>query len=116
MTKTLKDKKLLVVDDNELNRSLITSFLKECDMNIVNAENGKDAIEILKKEKFDIIITDINMPEINGLELIKIIKNKLKLKTPIVIVTASDIKVENIDSLRIPIYRNDLIKMIMKNI
>ena len=50
MTKTLKDKKLLVVDDNKLNRSLITSFLKECDMNIVNAENGKDAIEILKKE------------------------------------------------------------------
>ena len=79
-------------------------------------EDGTDAVEILKKERFDIILTDINMPIMNGIELINIIKNDLKLKIPIVIVTASDIKIENIDSLRIPIYKKDLIKMINKNI
>jgi len=112
----LKDKKLLLVDDNELNRFLIISFLKECNMKITEVGDGTDAVEILKKERFDIILTDINMPIMNGIELINIIKNDLKLKIPIVIVTASDIKIENIDSLRIPIYKKDLIKMINKNI
>ena len=117
MTKKLENKKLLLVDDNKINRQLILAFLKEYNVIITDCTNGNDAIEILKKEKFDIILTDIQMPEMSGVELIQIIKKELKIETPIIIISAEDrINIENVDFLRIPIFKNDLVKIIIKNI
>lgn len=64
----LKDKKILVVDDEEYNRLLLRAVLAEYNPFFVEAKNGKEAITAAASEAFDLIIMDIRMPELNGIE------------------------------------------------
>jgi len=69
-------KKILIVDDQPEVRELVEVTLRVEDYNILQAKNGKKAIEIVKAEKPDLIIMDIMMPgELDGLEATRIIKN-----------------------------------------
>jgi CheY-like chemotaxis protein len=70
-------KTLLVAEDEEVNYSLIYEILKETEVNILHATNGREAIDILlnKKNKIDLILMDIKMPEMNGYETILAIRN-----------------------------------------
>ena len=68
-------KKILVTEDSATMRALISSTLQAMgDFEIVEAANGFEALRILPREQFDLVITDINMPDINGLELVSFIK------------------------------------------
>jgi len=68
-------KKILVTEDSATMRALISSTLQAMgDFEIVEAANGFEALRMLPREKFDLVITDINMPDINGLELVSFIK------------------------------------------
>ena len=68
-------KKILVTEDSATMRALISSTLQALgEFEIVEAANGFEALRILPREKFDLVITDINMPDINGLELVSFIK------------------------------------------
>ena len=68
-------KKILVTEDSATMRALISSTLQAMgDYEIVEAANGFEALRILPRETFDLVITDINMPDINGLELVSFIK------------------------------------------
>ena len=78
---------LLYVEDNETTRFFTSMFLKPYFKQIIEAENGKEALELYAKEKPDIIITDIEMPLLNGLDFCKEIR-KADLETPIMITTA----------------------------
>jgi len=75
----LKDKEVtvLIVDDDPQLRNLLieyfTEFLPELNTNITIANNGCDALKIINKQSFSLVITDYNMPELNGLELIEAI-------------------------------------------
>ncbi|MCE5194725.1 MAG: response regulator [Nitrospiraceae bacterium] len=82
-------KSILIVEDSATTRSLIKAVIEELgDFNIVEAPTGFDAIKLLPLQKFDLILTDINMPDINGLELINFIKgNERYSHIPLVIVT-----------------------------
>lgn len=62
-------KTILVVDDDQLTRKAIFFVLKGADYRVFSASNGVEAIEILSKESIDIIISDILMPEMDGIEL-----------------------------------------------
>ncbi|MCG8334943.1 MAG: response regulator [Proteobacteria bacterium] len=88
-----KNVRVLVVDDNPKIRALIVTILKSAEFTEIDqAENGKIACEILKKKKFDLILTDWMMPEMDGLELLQHIRNgseELK-ETPVMMITASD--------------------------
>lgn len=67
--------KLLIVEDSPTIRSLIISTLDAAgDFQFVETGSGFEALKILPREKFDLIITDINMPDINGLELVSFVK------------------------------------------
>ena len=69
-------KKILITEDSPTMRSLIISTLADLgDFEIVEAANGFEALRILPREKVDLVITDINMPDINGLELVSFVKN-----------------------------------------
>lgn len=70
-----KNIKILLVDDDELVRLPTTEILKKIGYNILSASSGMDALDKLNKEKFDIVITDIGMPKMNGWELIKEIRH-----------------------------------------
>ncbi len=82
-------KSTLIVDDSDTTRSLIKSAIEEIgDINTFDASTGFEALKALPTQSFDLIIIDINMPDINGLELINFVKNNNRYKDiPVVIVS-----------------------------
>lgn len=82
-------KKILIAEDSSTMRSLIVStIIAVGDFEIVEAANGFEALRILPREKVDLVITDINMPDINGLELVSFIKsNENYRSTPLFIIS-----------------------------
>ena len=82
-------KKVLVVEDSAAMRSLIASTVEELTgYETVEAGNGFEALKALPGHRFDLIITDINMPDINGLEIIHFVKGNAAYKEiPLIIVT-----------------------------
>jgi two-component system chemotaxis response regulator CheY len=82
-------KTALVVEDSAIMRGIIVSSLSNLkQVRLVEAANGFEALRILPQEKFDIILTDINMPDINGLELLSFLKNHPHYRTiPVVIIS-----------------------------
>lgn len=82
-------KTALVVEDSAIMRGIIVSSLSNLkQVRSVEAANGFEALRILPQEKFDIILTDINMPDINGLELLSFLKNHPHYRTiPVVIIS-----------------------------
>ncbi len=82
-------KNLLVVDDSATTRMLISLTLKKSDaFRIIEASDGTEAVEKLDSEPIDIVLTDINMPKMNGLELITHIRSKpAKQALPIIVIT-----------------------------
>ena len=85
------DRHILIVDDIFTNRLLLTEILKDLNFKITQASNGREAIEHLEKHDFDVILMDIEMPVMNGLETTIYIRNNMspnKSKTPIIALTA----------------------------
>jgi CheY-like chemotaxis protein/anti-sigma regulatory factor (Ser/Thr protein kinase) len=85
---------ILLVEDNEMNRMVAQNSLSYFKCKVTEAENGLQALELLRKEKFDIILMDIQMPELDGIETTKIIRKELKLTVPIIALTANAFKTE----------------------
>ncbi len=83
--------KILIVDDIFVNRLLLKEVMKNLNVACVEAQNGKEAIEIIQKEKVDLVFMDIEMPVMNGLETTRYIREKLPSPvryTPIIALTA----------------------------
>ena len=74
----LKNKKILLVDDDEMNRMLGKIILDQMGINSKFASNGKQALEMLEKDNFDVILMDIHMPELNGMEVTRKIRQMEK--------------------------------------
>ena len=89
--------RILVVDDFSTMRRIITNVLKQIGFeNIHEAEDGAKALDILQQEKIDFVITDWNMPQMSGLDLLKAIRADPERKdTPVLMVTAESLQ-ENI--------------------
>ncbi len=82
--------KVLVVEDSLSTRSMIRSIIEDMgeEYNVFEAQNGFEALKILPTENFKLIVTDINMPDINGLELINFLRTTPRYKnTPVIIVS-----------------------------
>ncbi len=89
---TAPEAKILVVDDNSMNRMVFAAILEPTMMQVTEAESGKECLELVKREKFDIIFLDHMMPEMDGIEVLHIIKEqKLCEDTPIIVFTANAI-------------------------
>ncbi|EYU16943.1 MULTISPECIES: chemotaxis response regulator CheY [Photorhabdus] len=92
-----KDLKFLVVDDFSTMRRIVRNLLKELGFNNVEeAQDGAEALAKIRSSQFDFIISDWNMPNMDGLELLKVIREDAQLaKIPVLMVTA-EAKKENI--------------------
>ncbi len=83
-------KRILIVEDSATMRSLIAASLEELvvPVKIIEAKSGFEALRLLPRESFDLVVTDINMPDINGLELASFMKSSEKhASIPLVIVS-----------------------------
>ena len=82
--------KILIVDDFATMRKILKNILKELGYtDLLEAEDGQAALEILRREKVDLVILDWNMPNMDGLSLLKAIRSDEALKdTPVLMVTA----------------------------
>jgi DNA-binding response OmpR family regulator len=84
-----QNKKILVVDDDKYNVDLLVFELTDAGYNIVTADNGRKAIELVEKEKPDLILLDVMMPEMSGIEVTKKLKQDDRFKNiPIILLTA----------------------------
>lgn len=81
--------RILIVDDSSAMRSFIRAALEESDdVEIQEAENGFAALKVLPRGNFQLVLVDLNMPDINGLELISFMRKSQKYKeTPLLIVS-----------------------------
>ena len=81
--------KVLVVDDNLQNLELIMAYLEDIDCDILSAEGGQEALEIIENDPPDLVLLDVMMPKISGFEVCKRIKNNPNTaQIPIIMVTA----------------------------
>ncbi|MBK6264181.1 response regulator [Marivirga sp. S37H4] len=87
-----ENKKVLIAEDSSVIQNLTKKILMMQNYSIHSAKNGKQVLEILEKENFDIILMDINMPVMDGMECTKAIrqlKDKQKANIPIVAITGN---------------------------
>lgn len=81
-------KRFLIVDDSASMRQLVSITIKDAGYDVLVAENGEDAMGKLKSTKVDMVITDLNMPEMDGIEFIKKLRDMPDYKfVPIVMLT-----------------------------
>ena len=92
---------LLVVDDNDLNRELIALQLKRHGYLVAEANSGYKALELLQTQRFDLVLLDIMMPGMSGIEVLEHIrKEHSMLNLPVIMVTADDLENSIVDALK----------------
>ncbi|MCH7599405.1 MAG: response regulator [Myxococcales bacterium] len=82
--------RILIVEDSATMRSLLASTLEELgdEVKVTEASSGFEALRFLPREDYDLVVTDINMPDINGLELVSFVKSNSKYSSiPLIIVS-----------------------------
>jgi DNA-binding NtrC family response regulator len=122
MTRNDEDFRILIVDDNRGLREILEEYLRGEGDVVEGADNGKEALEKHKEHLYDLIITDLNMPEMAGIELIKTIKGENEI-TEFVIITGyasmdsavEAIKIGAFDYIVKP-FRMEELKVVVKNV
>src|SRR6266850_872884 len=93
---------ILVVDDSTTMRQMVTFTLTSAGHEVVEAPDGNKALVVAKQRKFDLVITDVNMPGMNGIDLVKALRDLKTYKTiPILILArdASDVNIKKAETL-----------------
>src|SRR5882724_3906351 len=85
----LRNKKVLLVEDNEMNRLLATTVLEHYGVKVDEAFNGAIAVQKIKENKYDLVLMDVEMPVMDGLEATCLIRKEIGMALPIIALTAS---------------------------
>lgn len=97
-----KDLTALVVDDFSTMRRIVKNILRDLEFkNILEAEDGTAAVNLLKSQKVDVIVSDWNMPKMTGLELLKYVRSDSELKDmPFLMITAESQKENVVEAVK----------------
>jgi two-component system, sensor histidine kinase and response regulator len=91
MSDPVSVKSILVVDDNDLNRRLVKMTLSKLGYDIIEAENGVMALEVIGERHIDLVLLDVSMPEMDGIEVLTRLRlNYSMLELPVIMFTADD--------------------------
>lgn len=93
--------KLLIAEDDPLLLKSLGFYLEKKGYDVLLVNDGRDAISKIREIEFDLIITDLNMPFANGLEIVSLIRNELRRETPIIMLTSVGIETTEIEAFRI---------------
>jgi len=93
-----KVRTLLIVDDEENVRNSLEGYLSEKDYMIVLASDGDEALQLFQSTKIDLVLSDIRMPRMNGLKLLKAVKN-IKHSMPVILMTGYEMSKEELSML-----------------
>ena len=88
----LNDKKILLVDDSKINLKVAMQILKPYNFKVVTAESGFEALELAESQTFDLILMDIMMPKMNGIETLRRLKEMDGFDVPVIALTADAIE------------------------
>ncbi|WP_378188203.1 ATP-binding protein [Aquimarina sp. W85] len=116
-------RRILIAEDNKINQIVTKNLLNLIGYDCTIVENGFNALQMMKKEDFDLVLMDLNMPYLNGIEASKRIR-EFDQSTPIVALTASELEEIREDCLAVgmndvinkPLNKNDLKNIIAKNL
>nr|WP_321500946.1 response regulator [uncultured Dethiosulfovibrio sp.] len=89
---SLEGTRILLAEDNDINRDVALQFLKDAGAQVIEAKDGKEAVEIASRESFDLILMDIQMPKMDGFEATKRVRAQETERTPIIAMTAHALK------------------------
>ncbi len=90
--------KALVVDDSRTTRMILAKFLRELGMDVREAANGKEALEVIKAERatLTLILADWNMPEMNGLAMLKRLRQDPEFSSLVIVMVTAQTKIDRI--------------------
>ena len=93
--------KIILAEDNNLLRKTLSFFLQSKGFEVDEFSNGSEALEAIKANYYDMILTDINMPGCSGMEITQYVRVQLSRDTPILIFTSSNVEQTEVDSFTI---------------
>lgn len=79
--------RILIIDDDDIVRDVLNTYLSKTGYNVTLACNGREGLDIIREENFDLIITDLMMPQISGIEVLKELKI-MNISSPVIVITA----------------------------
>ncbi|UNY97980.1 ATP-binding protein [Zhouia spongiae] len=115
--------RVLIVEDNKINQIVTQSILQKAKFNCTVVGNGEEAVDVLKKDHFDLVLMDLNMPKMNGMEASRLIR-EFNLEVPIIALTA--LQIDEIESniyehgindiINKPYDKHEFFQIIIKNL
>lgn len=85
-------KRILIAEDENMLLKTMTFFMEKKGYTVTTANNGNAAVEAMRTGAFDLVITDINMPYVTGMEIIHIARQELGLSIPIIVLTSAGLE------------------------
>ncbi|AOE85868.1 two-component system response regulator RssB [Pseudomonas sp. TCU-HL1] len=92
--------KLLIIDDDEVVRASLAAYLEDSGFSVRQASNGLQGLQVFEQERPDVVICDLRMPQVDGLELIRRI-SELESETPVIVVSGAGVMSDAVEALRL---------------
>ncbi|MBB4820978.1 serine phosphatase RsbU (regulator of sigma subunit) [Pseudomonas alcaligenes] len=92
--------KLLIIDDDEVVRASLAAYLEDSGFSVLQAANGLQGLQVFEQERPDLVICDLRMPQVDGLELIRRV-NQLQSDIPVIVVSGAGVMSDAVEALRL---------------
>ena len=93
--------RIIIAEDNEILRKSLCFFLQSKGFTVDQFADGRDALDAIEQNKYDLIVTDINMPGVSGMEITQYVRQTIGSDIPIIIFTSSGVEQTELDSFDI---------------
>ena len=93
--------RIVLAEDNDILRKSLSFFLESKGFTVDQFSDGKDALDAIETNNYDLILTDINMPGKSGMEITQYVRQTINSETPIIILTSSGVEQTELDSFDI---------------